>query len=133
MPRGNPKGTNNGGGRKKGEKLKTYEVRPNGDVWSCCSTRCFKLKPTKDKKGYVRVCIGRRNIEIHLLVAQRYLGPKPGPGYQVDHINRVRDDNRVENLRWVTRAENCQNRIFGGTLEQAIEFVRASGYSVKPC
>ena len=50
MPRGNPKGTNNGGGRKKGEKLKTYEVRPNGDVWSCCSTRCFKLKPTKDKK-----------------------------------------------------------------------------------
>lgn len=132
MPRGNPKGTNNGGGRKKGEKIKTYEVRPNGDVWSCSSTRCFKLKPTIDKKGYARVSIHRRNIEIHLLVAERWLGPKPGPDYQVDHINRVRSDNRVENLRWVTRSENCENRIFGGTLEQAIEFVRASGYIVAP-
>ena len=133
MPRGNPKGSNNGGGRTQGEQIKTYEVRPNGDIWSCCKKRCYKLKPTKDKKGYARVCIGGRNIEIHLLVAERYLGPKPGPDYQVDHINRVRDDNRIENLRWVTRSENCENRIFGGTIEQAIEFVRASGYSVELC
>ena len=130
MPRGNPKGTNNGGRRKKGQKLKTYEVRPNGDVWSCSSTRCFKLKPTLDKKGYTRVAIHGRNIEIHLLVAERYLGPKPSPLHQVDHINRNRADNRIENLRWVTRQENCENRIFGGTLEQAIAFVKAHGYEI---
>ena len=130
MPRGNPKGSNNGGGRKQGEQVKTYEVRPNGDVWSCCKKRCYKLKPTLDKKGYTRVCIQRKNIEVHLLVAERYLGPKPGPEYQVDHINRVRSDNRVENLRWATRTENCANRIFGGTLEQAIAFVEAHGLTV---
>ena len=132
MPRGNPKGSNNGGGRKKGEQIKTYEVRPNGDVWSCSKKRCYKLKPYLDKKGYTRVCIGKRNIEIHLLVAERYLGPKPGPEYQVDHINRNRSDNRVENLRWVTRTENCANRIFGGTLQQAIDFVTAHGFTVEP-
>lgn len=134
MPRGNPKGSNNGGGRKQGEQIKTYEVRPNGDIWSCCKRRCYLLKPTLDKKGYTRVCIGKRNIEVHLLVAKRWLGPKPGPDYQVDHINRNRSDNRVENLRWVTRQDNCANRIFGGTLKQAIEFVISHGYNVtKPC
>ena len=131
MPRGNPKGSNNGGGRIKGQPIKTYEVRPNGDVWSCCKSNCRLLKPTIDKKGYARVCIHKRNIEIHLLVAEKYLGPKPGPEYQVDHINRNRSDNRVENLRWVTRSENCANRIFGGTLEQAIAFVKSHGYTVE--
>ena len=130
MPRGNPKGSNNGGGCKKGVPIKTYEVRPNGDVWSCCKTNCRLLKPTLDKKGYTRLTIHGRNIEVHLLVAERYLGPKPGTNYQVDHINRNRSDNRVENLRWVTRQENCNNRIFGGTLDQAIAFVQAHGFTV---
>ena len=36
--------------------------------------------------------------------------PKPGPEYQIDHINRISDDNRIENLRWVTAKENMNNR-----------------------
>jgi len=28
---------------------------------------------------------------------------------QIDHINRIRDDDRVENLRWVTARENVRN------------------------
>jgi hypothetical protein len=32
------------------------------------------------------------------------------PTKQIDHINRVKDDNRIENLRECTNAENCQNR-----------------------
>lgn len=32
------------------------------------------------------------------------------PTEAIDHINGVRDDNRIENLREVTHAENCKNR-----------------------
>ena len=41
---------------------------------------------------------------IHRLVAQAFI-PNPDKKY-VDHINRKRDDNRVENLRWTTGYDN---------------------------
>lgn len=47
----------------------------------------------------------KRNV--HRLVAEAFLEPVEGKDY-VDHINADRRDNRVENLRWVTMAENNQ-------------------------
>ena len=118
-------------GNKPGVRLvKQYHVFKDGTCWAEYTKRCTLLKGYTDKKGYHRYSIYGRDVEGHLLVAEKYLGPKPGSDYQVDHINRNRADNRVENLRWATRSENCANRIFGGTLEQAIEFVKAHGYDV---
>lgn len=45
---------------------------------------------------------------IHRLVAQAFL-PNPDNKEMVDHINGNKHDNRVENLRWATRSENCKN------------------------
>lgn len=56
----------------------------------------------KDKK--------KHKIFVHVLVATAFL-PNPGEKKEVDHINGVRYDNQVENLRWVTRSENRQNPI----------------------
>ena len=118
-------------GNKPGVRLvKQYHVFKDGTVWAEYTRRCTLLKGHRDKKGYHRYNYYGTDVEGHRLVAQHHMPPKPGPNYQIDHINRVRHDNRVENLRWVTREENCENRIFGGTIEQAIEFVRASGYIV---
>jgi hypothetical protein len=42
------------------------------------------------------------------LVAEAFI-PNPDGLPEVDHINRIRTDNCVENLRWVTRKENMNN------------------------
>jgi hypothetical protein len=68
------------------------------------------LAPSPSGNGYNYYPIGRRQmIQAHRLVATAFIGPCP-VGLECDHINRQRRDNRVENLRWVTRSENARNR-----------------------
>lgn len=133
---GNPKGTNRGGGTIAGRKK--YHPRPDGTIWVEHKTKCTIMKGTIGKKGYRTYTISvpiedgkskQVTVDGHRLVAEKYL-PNPNNYPQVDHINRVRHDNRVENLRWVTRQQNCENRIFGGTEQQAIEYLQSLGYTI---
>ena len=57
--------------------------------------------------GYIRTWIGNRAHGEHRLIHLLFTGEWPA---QVDHINGVRDDNRPENLRSATHAQNCMNR-----------------------
>lgn len=70
------------------------------------------LKPRLSNRGYVEVSMPRKSggtarQRVHRLVAQAFLEPDPSR-HQVDHINAIKTDNRVENLRWATSAENLQ-------------------------
>lgn len=62
-------------------------------------------------KGYSRVklCDGghEQYYFVHVLVAEAFIGPCP-PGCEVSHKNNVRDDNRVDNLEYLTHAENIR-------------------------
>lgn len=60
-----------------------------------------KLAQPKDRKGYARF----KQKSVHRLVALNFV-PGYFEGAEVDHINAVRDDNRKENLRWVTPEQN---------------------------
>ncbi|CAL6077454.1 Conserved_hypothetical protein [Hexamita inflata] len=85
------------------------------------------------KNKYLYVHLFNKQIPVHLIVALKYLGPRPRPtkDHQIDHCNINSTDNSVGNLRYVTRRQNCMNRSKMGTTvmvyvdelpEDAIEF-----------
>ena len=86
-----------------------YLIYPDGRVWSKKSNKF--LIPIIVGKGYHSVKLGNlsKQFQVHRLVATHYI-PNPDNKSQVDHINRIKTDNRVENLRWVTQNENMMNR-----------------------
>lgn len=59
------------------------------------------------RSGYIYVHIDRKHYLAHRLAFLWMVGAWPSK--QVDHINRVRSDNRWENLRDVSNRENSLN------------------------
>ena len=61
-----------------------------------------------EKDGYRRVKINGKHIPIHRVVYAIFNGPIEDELF-IDHINGIRNDNRIENLRLVTAQENQFN------------------------
>lgn len=50
-----------------------------------------------------------KHVLLHRIIAETFI-PNQDNLPEVDHINRVRTDNRIENLRWVDRVDQNKNR-----------------------
>ena len=59
--------------------------------------------------GYVQVHLNRNTKLKHILIARQFI-PNPDNLPEVDHISKIRSDNRIENLRWCTQSTNAENR-----------------------
>ena len=68
------------------------------------------LKSRKDGGGYLRVSLSKegkiKTFKVHRLVASAFLD-NPNNLLEVNHINEIKDDNRVNNLEWCNKSYNC--------------------------
>jgi hypothetical protein len=88
-----------------------YSVSSDGGVYS------YKFGPRKKlsphcRNGYLTVALSNDlkhpiTLLVHRLVAEAFVD-NPESNNTVNHKNRKRDDNRAENLEWVTRGENAR-------------------------
>jgi hypothetical protein len=93
------------------ENYPKYEVSDCGMVLSHYSGNI--LKPQKNcGSGYLHVVLcknsKKKTCKIHRLVAQAFI-PNPENKKCIDHIDRCRTNNHIDNLRWATNSENSQN------------------------
>lgn len=58
------------------------------------------------KTGYVNISIKGKKHRAHRLIYLYHFGYMPN---QIDHINRIKDDNRIENLRPTDSSKNQMN------------------------
>lgn len=104
-----------------------YEASSEGQIRNISTGRILKQRIDK-RSGYriIDIKIDKKNktFKSHRLIAETFLG-EGEDGYNVDHINRVRDDNRVKNLRWVTPSENNLNREYKVSKGQISDILEA--------
>jgi hypothetical protein len=93
---------------------KDYKFYENGDIES---PNGRFIKPYLTPKGYhlVRIKLdGKWTCTlVHTIVAKAWLG-EPLTGFEVDHKNNIRTDNRVSNLQYLTKSENNRKAYLSG-------------------
>lgn len=107
-----------------GYNWKFKEFAEEGEVWKKhptldieCSSRGrmrtatgkIRVGSIKKPSGYRNTQIGGKTYYVSRLIAETFI-ENPENKRTVDHINRDRSDNRVENLRWYTYIEQQTNK-----------------------
>jgi len=107
--------------------METWKIIPSYPYYSASSfgkikrnagtLRCPKdriLKQMNNPRGYL--CVGllrpntkQRPLMAHRVIIEAFIGEAPTSKHEVNHLNGIKTDNRIDNLEWATRAENIQH------------------------
>ena len=90
-----------------------YEVSSLGNVrHTFKNNKTITLKPSSNGQkvnDYQFIILEGKKKYIHHLVLETFAGKAP-KGYEADHKNRNKEDNSIENLRWLPMAENRSHK-----------------------
>jgi hypothetical protein len=93
-----------------------YQITITGKVRSVKTMQQLTL--FNNEKGYIRVYLYKKGkshcLKVHRLVLETFVGSCPIK-QEACHINGIRNDNRLSNLRWDTKVNNCRDRMTHGT------------------
>lgn len=95
-------------------------------TWRCCAKSSIKpgsVAGCLSVRGYWQIRIRPKNYAAHRLAWLHFYGKWPNG--DVDHINGCKTDNRIENLRDVSRKINSQNRRSGSAASGLLGAYRA--------
>lgn len=97
-----------------------YYVDDLGNIYN----KNRKLIPVKDKDGYYIVCLQTNNNKqvnkkVHRLVLETLVGSCP-EGMITRHLDGVKSNNELTNLKWGTRSENEIDKIKHGVSNRGI-------------
>ncbi|WP_429861016.1 HNH endonuclease [Burkholderia cenocepacia] len=108
-------------------RLVTYDPATGLFVWKVARKKCRPgdVAGRIGARGYVRIKINHTEYAAHRLAFLYMTGAFPE--YDVDHKNRIRSDNRWENLRPATHAQNQHNK--GAQRNNVSGFVGVSYFS----
>lgn len=92
------------------QEILNYNAKTGEFTWKISSTRykIGNLAGYSSSKGYKYISFSYKHYLLHRLAWLYVYGT--WPKNQIDHINGIKDDNRIENLRNITNRENHQNR-----------------------
>jgi len=90
-----------------------YRVGDDGSVWILKDGEWVRVNSSRHKSGYRRVRLLRdgkyHSLLVHRLVLEAFVGPCPD-GMEVCHYpDTDKANNRLENIRWDTHAENMKD------------------------
>ncbi len=92
-----------------------YAVTDDGRVFNCKTNRLLRVDISN--RGYHRITVCKNNkpkkMTIHRLVAELFI-PNPNNYQTVNHISGDKSDNSINNLEWMSQAQNQEHAVATG-------------------